>query len=63
MYPTAEVRWFHRGKVPLDVMAWFLRLHGEPEEPGHRVDYYLRLSDADALGIKLRDGRIEIKTR
>ena len=27
------------------------------------MDYYLRLSDRDSLGIKLREGRIEVKQR
>jgi hypothetical protein len=36
---------------------------GELEEQPLRVDRYLRLTEGDALGIKLREGRIEIKQR
>lgn len=63
MYPTAEVRWFYRGELPPGVLAWFQRLGGVLGAPAARTDYYLRLADGDALGVKLREGRIEIKQR
>jgi hypothetical protein len=63
MYPTLEVRWFHQGQIPPEVLAWFGRLGPLPEEQPARVDHYLRLPDNDALGVKLREGRLEIKQR
>jgi hypothetical protein len=63
VYPTVEVRWFYRGVVPPEVLAWFQRLEGEPDAPASRTDYYLRPAAGDGLGIKLRQGRIEIKQR
>jgi hypothetical protein len=63
VYPTVEVRWFCRGMVPRSVLEWFLVGGSDPCAPASRTDYYLRLSDGDALGIKLREGRIEIKQR
>lgn len=63
MYPTAEVRWFYAGRVPPEVRAWFRQAVRQPMGPLHRVDYYLRLADGDSLGIKLREGRVEIKKR
>lgn len=65
MFPTAEVRWFYRGAVPRQILAWFRRGGQKPVAVSSRVDYYLRLADGDGdrLGIKLREGRIEIKQR
>lgn len=58
-----EVRWFYRGQVPPEVAAWYGQLGPLPEEQPGRVDHYLRLADNDSLGIKLREGRLEIKRR
>ena len=63
MFPTMEVRWFYEGTVPPEVLEWFQQGTRKPEEQPRRVDYYLRLTDGDSLGIKLREGRIEIKQR
>ena len=63
MFPTVEVRWFYQGPIPPEVLAWFQRGGQGPEEPSCRVDYYLRLADRDSLGIKLREGRLEVKQR
>jgi hypothetical protein len=59
MYPTVEVRWFYRGAIPPAIVDWFGRGEGQPA----RIDYYLHLSDGGGLGIKLREGRIEVKQR
>jgi hypothetical protein len=62
-FPTAEVRWFFPGAIPPEIRHWFRGRDGELRaEPG-RVDYYLDLPGIDALGIKIREGRIEIKQR
>jgi hypothetical protein len=63
MYPTVEVRWFYEGMVSPAVMAWFQQVEGKLEEQPCRVDYYLRLTDRGSLGIKLREGKVEIKQR
>lgn len=63
MFPTVEVRWFYPGRVPAGVSAWFRRCVGQFEEPAPRTDYYLCLAGGDVLGVKLREGRIEIKGR
>jgi len=58
-----EVRWFYRGLIPPEVMAWFGRMGSLLEEQPGRVDHYLRRLDNDSLGVKLREGRLEIKQR
>ena len=63
MFPTVEVRWFYKGAVPPRVEAWFLQGEGEPDQQPSRVDYYLRVVDGASLGVKLREGRIEVKQR
>lgn len=63
MFPSLEVRWFYAGMVPEAVLEWYQLGEGEPEKQTGRVDYYLRLGGRDSLGIKLREGRIEVKRR
>ncbi len=63
MFPTLETRWFYPGPIPPDVLAWYHYGERAPEAQPTRIDYYLRLGDNDDLGIKLREGRIEIKQR
>lgn len=60
-YRTAEARWFQPGPVPEAVRAWFDALGG-PAEPESRTDRYLAPTD-DALGVKVREGRAEMKRR
>lgn len=63
IYSTVEVRWFERGSIPVGVADWFAGGAIEPAEQIPRTDYYLQLPAEDALGIKLREGRLEIKKR
>ena len=66
MYPTLEVRWFYRGRVPPAVLTWYRARAGAAEGPLTRIDHYLRPSmdaSSDALGVKLREGRVELKRR
>ena len=63
MYPTVEVRWFYEGMVPPAVLQWFQQADQELVQQPPRMDYYLRITDREGLGIKLREGRIEIKQR
>jgi hypothetical protein len=63
VYPTTEVRWFLAENIPRRAEQWFR----DVGEPNHllesRVDRYLRLPNDNALGIKLRENRLEIKAR
>lgn len=63
MFPTVEVRWFYNGLIPDKVLAWFQQGKKALAKPLVRVDYYLRLPDRDSFGIKLREGKIELKQR
>jgi hypothetical protein len=63
MFPTVEVRWFNKGVVTPRVLNWFQQDKGKIEKQPARIDYYLRVADGGSLGIKLREGRIEIKQR
>jgi hypothetical protein len=63
LYVSTEVRWFCSGLMPQRALSWFSRVGQQPQEQPSRIDYYLDLGDYDSLGIKLREGRIEIKQR
>lgn len=58
---SAEVRWFIKGKIPISVFDWFIGLNKNHVNQPERTDYYLNLKSDDSLGIKLREGRVEIK--
>ena len=63
MLATEEIRWFFAGAIPLPVTAWFeAQICTVPAQPP-RTDFYLRLAEGDSLGIKLRQGRMEVKQR
>jgi hypothetical protein len=57
------VRWFYEGSLPPAVLEWFQRDEPEPEVQPRRLDYYFHIAGVDSLGIKLREGRIELKQR
>jgi hypothetical protein len=62
MFPTAEVRWFVEGALPGAARAWFHALApGVPAEPP-RTDRYVPTA-AEDLGVKVRQGRVEVKQR
>ena len=63
IYSTVEVRWFERGPIPAGVADWFAGGAIEPAEQIPRTDHYLQLPAEDAVGIKLREGRLEVKKR
>ncbi len=60
---TVEVRWFARGKIPSNMSLWFEKVPGNSEPQPTRSDSYLMLPDNDSLGVKLREGRLELKQR
>ena len=62
MQVTDEIRWFFPGAVPAAVLDWFR--DGAPIGPSpKRTDIYLPLPDRLGLSVKLREGRLEIKTQ
>lgn len=63
MLSTEEMRWFFAGTIPLPVTAWFEACVSDMPAQLPRTDYYLRLAEGDSLGVKLRQGRIEVKQR
>jgi len=63
VWPTAEVRWFVEGRIPDDLLVWFAEGFPLLEAQPPRVDVYLPIPSDDGVGIKLREGRIEIKQR
>jgi hypothetical protein len=63
MYLTAEIRWFYWGTTPQAVHDWLERGIGLPDVQPARQDHYLHLPGNASLGIKLREGRIEVKQR
>jgi hypothetical protein len=66
MLRTMEIRWFFEGAPPGPLLTWFAEgLHGEPSHLkswDERNDYYLRFPDCDHAGVKLREGRFEVKS-
>jgi hypothetical protein len=62
-----EARWFFRGDIPATVRSWFERgaLGGviPDEDVDRRADVYLVLDQNAAIGLKLRGGDLELKSR
>lgn len=62
-FESTEVRWFGQGALPLTVDVLAAKFPGRPAPRTEtRRDLYL-VSDDPAVGIKLRDGKLEIKSR
>jgi hypothetical protein len=62
-FQTVEVRWFYFGEIPTDVKKEYFRNEGYIEAQPERVDSYLSIAGDTDLGIKIREGRLEIKHR
>jgi hypothetical protein len=61
-FKTIELRWFYPGVLPHELLVWFDTL-GEPlAKPDRRTDVYLQSNSPD-MGIKLRQGNLEVKYR
>jgi hypothetical protein len=58
---TCEMRWFLEGVPPAAVEEWFAA--GRPRAEPWREDRYLILPGVADMGIKAREGRLEIKGR
>jgi len=66
MFPTVEIRWFYRGEIPGEIQSWFDQIVDQRTQPiiqTPRTDTYLLEQGNTSLGIKLREGRLEIKQR
>ncbi len=65
MLTTYEVRWFYSGNIPENIEYWFKHncLVSQTKLPEKREDVYLYTPQCDYLGIKLRQGVLEIKWR
>ena len=64
MLTTYEVRWFNSGNIPENIESWFKHcLLSSTKLPEKREDVYLYTPGCDYLGIKLRQGGLEIKWR
>ena len=61
MQKSVETRWFLPGTAPPEVVLWFQDGMAMAQPP--RVDTYLHTPKSHDLGIKMREGRIEIKQR
>jgi len=61
LYPSVEIRWFFPGPPDRGLVAWFNQSH-TAVGVGQRTDYYL-LGVGEALNVKLREGRVEVKQR
>jgi hypothetical protein len=59
---TCEMRWLFEGALPVEVARWFER-GGESVAETWREDRYLVLPGVTDMGIKERQGRLEIKGR
>jgi hypothetical protein len=64
MLITNEIRWFYPGNIPKQITLWFEQnCLIKPSPPEERTDVYLYSPGCDFLGIKLRQGRLEVKWR
>lgn len=65
MLTSLELRWFLAGKLPQEILSWFEQddLGGQLQLSETREDLYLYSPDMEYMGIKLRQGRLEIKWR
>lgn len=64
VYRTTEARWFFEGCLPDHVRLWFMKNQTlSPEVAERRVDLYLRLPGVESLGVKLREGLLQLKRR
>ena len=61
MYASTEIRWFFE-KENDQIIDWFARKGISYQSIRKRTDHYLRYGQED-IGIKLREGRVEVKCR
>jgi hypothetical protein len=59
---SAEIRWFFPRPWSDEVRLWF-SAGRELEPEGEREDQYLLFPDCETVGVKLREGKLEVKAR
>ena len=62
MYKSREVRWFFKDRNDV-IVKWFQSHQLDFNKVHPRIDYYHLPTLSEALGIKIREGRLEIKHR
>src|SRR5690349_6007429 len=64
MYYSAEVRWFHLDPPDeKEITGWFNQYGKDFSGKWERADIYLLMDNLVTHGIKLREGKLEIKIR
>jgi len=63
IFSSAEIRWFIKGEIPQQIREWFNDFDNAPVQQAMRTDYYLALPGTEAMGIQMREGRLEFKQR
>ena len=63
MLTTYEVRWFYSGNIPENIESWFKQncFLASTKSSSEREDVYLYTPECDYLGVKLRQGGLEVK--
>lgn len=61
MLTSTEIRWFFEGLPPAEVEQWFCRGDMQCKAP-LREDHYLVFPASTSVGVKSREGRLEIKS-
>lgn len=62
MFKSREIRWFSHYEDSA-IVNWFERNSQNFENTDSRTDFYLPLPEKEDIGIKLREGNIEVKHR
>lgn len=62
MYYSGEARWFFRGEASAAAERWIAD-GGLTERAAARVDQYLVLPGCSTTGVKIREGKFEVKAR
>ncbi len=62
MYKSKEIRWFHE-EPKKGILNWFAEKGKAFENTDSRTDFYLPVKNEKGIGIKLREGNIEVKHR
>ena len=60
MFHSAEIRWFLEGDAVAALLAWF-EASALVREEDPRIDSYLVLPGCATCGVKIRQGRVEVK--
>jgi len=58
---SAEIRWFFDDRSMTEIEAWFDNNRSFLSDQPKRTDYYLHADNLLTHGIKIRDGRFEVK--